>query len=64
MFQVGGLEEGQVLAGVKVTRLQRHWGTLPGQRSLSLLPAFCDVGRGRGDLGHGYEAASLCSIVS
>lgn len=64
MFQVGGLEEGQVLEGVKVNHLQGHWGTLPGQRALSLLSSFCDVGRGRGDLGHGCEGASFCSVVS
>lgn len=63
MFQVGGMEEGQVLAEVKVNHLRGHWRTQPGQRALSLLPAFCDVGRGMGDLGHRYEAASLCPAI-
>lgn len=57
-------EKGQLMAGVKVNRLLGHWGTQPGQRALSLLPAFCGVGRGMGDLGHRYEAASLCLAVS
>lgn len=63
-FQEEGLEEGQILAGIKVNTLQGHWGTQPAQRALSLLSDFCDIDRGWGDLGHGYETSLLCSVVS
>lgn len=58
------LEEGQALSGVKMNNLQGDYGSQAGQEALSLLPDFCDVGRGRGGFGHGYEGSSPCSVVS